>query len=142
MINSDYSIKNTLRKRSCIKPIEWLFCCPCGSTTTQRNSFTIKELRFFMLFFAQSLHDYCFFICFKRRFNSFYLYILGFLTITKPPNIMKKSILLLFAFIVYNNNFAQKLSTIDTLDVETFTISEYKKNYVKKPTVNVIVLED
>jgi hypothetical protein len=55
---------------------------------------------------------------------------------------MKKSILLLFAFIVYNNNFAQKLSTIDTLDVETFTISEYKKKYIKKPTVNVIVLED
>jgi hypothetical protein len=55
---------------------------------------------------------------------------------------MKKSILLLFAFIIYNNNFAQKISTIDTLDVETFTISEYKKKYVKKPTVNVIVLKD
>ena len=46
---TDYSIKNTLRTRSCVKSVEWFICCPCGSTTTQRNSFTIKELRFFVL---------------------------------------------------------------------------------------------
>jgi hypothetical protein len=35
---------------------------PCGSTTTERNSFKIRELRFFILFFAQSLHDSCIFL--------------------------------------------------------------------------------
>ena len=68
LINNDYSIKNTLRTRSCVKSIEWLICCPCGSTTTQRNSFTIKELRFFVLFFAQSLHDYYFLYFFQMQF--------------------------------------------------------------------------
>jgi len=55
---------------------------------------------------------------------------------------MKKQILFILLTAIYVNCFSQKKSVIDTLDISKFTIQEYKDNYVKKPTVNVLVLED